>query len=245
MFITPGQLRLFAVFGAMLCLIMTGSLGYAIIEGWPLRDGFYMTVITLSTVGYGETQPLSTEGRWFTSMIIFLGIVGMTCFTATITSLLVGWDAASDYVKKRMRRMIKSLQGHVVVCGTGLTARAVIDRLARKRQQIVVIDDDSQALQDIKSQYRRVMFVEGKPTDELRLAEANILAANHVVVALDSEIDNLLVAITCRDLGSDITIHAECTDTTIANRMRKAGVDDVISPPQLCGEAMSNMILAT
>lgn len=140
--------------------------------------------------------------------------------------------------------MIESLTGHVVVCGTGLTARAVIDRLARKRQTIVVIDDDKEALQELKAQYRRMLYVEGKPTDELRLAEANILAAKHVVIALESEIDNLLVAITCRDLGSDLSIHAECTDTTIANRMRKAGVDDVISPPQLCGEAMSALILS-
>ncbi|HAY81288.1 MAG TPA: hypothetical protein DCY79_15905 [Planctomycetaceae bacterium] len=244
MYITPGQFRLIFVFGSLLGLTLIGSLGYAAIEGWPLRDGFYMTIITLSTVGYGETRPLSDEGRWFTSLIIFLGIVGMTCCTATITSMLVGWDAASDYVKKRMRRMIASLTGHVVVCGTGLTARAVIDRLARKRQSIVVIDDDLAVLEDLKSQYRRIFYVEGKPTDELTLAEANILAAQHVVIALDSEIDNLLVAITCRDLGGDIAIHAECTDMTIANRMRKAGVNDVISPPQLCGEAMSALILA-
>lgn len=244
MYITPGQYRLIFAFGSLLCLTLIGSLGYAAIEGWPLKDGFYMTVITLSTVGYGETRPLSSEGRWFTALIIFLGIVGMTSCTATITSLLVGWDAASDYVKKRMRRMIESLTGHVVVCGTGLTARAVIDRLARKRQTIVVIDDDKEALQELKAQYRRMLYVEGKPTDELRLAEANILAAKHVVIALESEIDNLLVAITCRDLGSDLSIHAECTDTTIANRMRKAGVDDVISPPQLCGEAMSALILS-
>ena len=244
MYITPGQYRLIFVFGGLLCLTLIGSLGYAAIEGWPLKDGFYMTIITLSTVGYGETRPLSSEGRWFTALIIFLGIVGMTCCTATITSLLVGWDAASDYVRKRMGRMIQSLAGHVVVCGTGLTARAVVDRLARKRQPMVVIDDDRDALQELKSQYRSMLYVEGKPTDELRLAEANILAAKHVVIALDSEIDNLLVAITCRDLGSEIAIHAECTDTTIANRMRKAGVDDVISPPQLCGAAMSALILA-
>lgn len=203
-----------------------------------------MTVITLSTVGYGETHELSPTGRWFTSLLIMLCFVGMTSWTATLTSFLVDADLGGTLVQKRMLKMISKLKGHTIVCGTTPLAKVVIERLMRKRREVVVIDSDTDALDRIRKQFRRVKTVEGSATDELFLAKGNILDAANVVAALPSEVDNLLISISCRDLRDSICVYAESNDATIANRMRKAGVKEVISPSELCGSHLSSLILS-
>ena len=122
-------------------------------------------------------------------------------------------------------------------------AEVVIDRLVRKRKDVVVIDDDKQRLEEIRHRLKSVKTVEGRPTDELQLAKCNLLEASNVVAALSSEVDNLLISITCKDLGEDITVYATSNDATIANRMRKAGVEEVICPSELCGSRVSTLIL--
>lgn len=229
-----------ALFGILLC----GSWGYMLLEGWEFNDGFFMTVITLSTVGYGETHELSEMGRWFTSLLIVLCLIGMTYWTATLTSFLVDTDLGGTLVQKRMLRMISKLKGHTIVCGTTPLAEVIIARLTRKRKDVVVIDDDTKKLEHIRTRFGRVKTVEGKPTDELCLAKGNVLEASNVVAALPSEIDNLLISITCKDLRETLSVYAESNDATIANRMRKAGVEEVISPSELCGSRVSELILA-
>ena len=105
-------------------LIAFGTTGYVLIEGWNLADGFYMTVITLSTVGYGETQALSAHGRTFTAALIFLCLFGMTCWSAALTSFVVEQDLGGSFQRKRMQKMIDELKGHTVDC-TACSMRCV------------------------------------------------------------------------------------------------------------------------
>lgn len=139
--------------------------------------------------------------------------------------------------------MVAQLKNHTIVCGSGLMAQAVIERLVGARQPVVVVSDNPEQIKQLRKRFRRLLIVEGKATDELTLAEANVLEAANVVAAMDSEIDNLLIAITCKDMGRDIAVFARSNDITIANRMRKAGVDEVISPCQLCGDRVAQLIL--
>ena len=236
--------RLAIVFATLFVLIVIGTAGYVLIEGWPVEDGLFMTVITLSTVGYGEIQPLTAAGRTFTAGLIFLCLVSMTCWTAALTSFIVEKDLQGHFMRKRTLRMIAELKQHTIVCGSGLMAQAVIERLVKARQAVVVIDDHPERIQALRKRFRKLLIVEGKATNELTLAEANVLEAKHVVAAMDSEIDNLLVAITCKDVGHDVEVYARSNDTTIANRMRKARVDEVISPCQLCGDRVAQLILS-
>ena len=238
------QLRLLRIVLILAGLVVFGSSGYMLLEGWDFADGFFMTIITLSTVGYGETHELSQYGRWFTSALILMCFVGMTCWTAALTSFLVDADLGGNLIQRRMLRMISNLTGHTIVCGTTQMAEAIIERLVRKRKDVVVIDDDSKKLEELRRRFKKVMVVEGSPTNEMHLAKANILSAAHLVAALPNEVDNLLISITCRDLGENIVVYAKSNDLTIANRMRKAGVQEVICPSQLCGNHVSDLILA-
>lgn len=238
------QLRLIRVVVILAGLVAFGSLGYMMLEGWNFADGFFMTVITLSTVGYGETHELSPLGRWFTAALILMCFIGMTCWTAALTSFLVDADLGGKLIERRMLRMIDKLKEHTIVCGTTQMAEAVVERLVRKRKDVVIIDDDLSRLEELRKRFRKVLVVEGSATNELFLAKAGVLSASHVVAALPDEVDNLLISITCRDLGKDIAIYATSNDVTVANRMRKAGVAEVICPSQLCGDRVSDLILA-
>ena len=240
---SPLLLRLLRVLCFVVILTWLGTFGYMMLEGWPVADGFYMTVITLSTVGYGETQPLSPEGRWFTTLLIFLSLVAMTWFTAVITSFIIESDLSGSFVRRKVLRMISNLKGHTIVCGSGSMAQAVVERLAKKKVSVVVIDEDEAQLSTIARRFRRVLTVVGSPTSDLVLAEANVLNATSVVAALENEVDNLLVSISCKDMGHDISVYARSNDFSIANRMRKAGVDEVISPSQLCGSHIAGLIV--
>jgi len=139
--------------------------------------------------------------------------------------------------------MIAQLQGHVIVCGSGLVAQAVVERLIRRRLDVVVVDDDQEALDRLRQRHRRLLVVSGQSTDELTLAEANVTKADVVVAALENELDNLLVTITCKDLGTGVRVIAHSNDATIGNRLRKAAVDEVVSPVQLSSDCIANLIL--
>ena len=243
MIVDPFVGRLIKVLCCVIVLVGYGTLGYVSLEGWSLLDSFFMTVITLSTVGYGEIHELSTAGRWFTATLIFFCIISMTCWTAALTSFIVENDLGGTYLNRRILKMIAKLKKHTVVCGSGLMAQAVVERLSRKRMPVVLIDDDKKRLDSLRRRFRKLLIVEGQATSELTLAEANVLEASHVVAAMDSEVDNLLVAITCKDMGHDVSVYTVADDTTIANRMRKAGVDEVISPFQVSGDLVSELIL--
>ena len=138
--------------------------------------------------------------------------------------------------------MIAAMNGHTIVCGGGMMAQAIVERLMRKRMQVVLIDEDEAWLASMKKKFRKLETLVGKPGNELILAQANVLNAKSVVAATASEVDNLLIGITCKDIGTDVQVIAEANDLMIANRMRKSGIDEVISPIQLGGEKVTELV---
>ena len=240
MTIDPGSLKAGTIAVAVLLI---GTLGISLLEGWPLVDSFYMTIITMSTVGYGETHELSLTGRCFNVVMILTYIGTMTFLTASITSFIVGNDLEGTFRRRKMMKAISELSGHTIICGASPMAEAVIDRLMKRRCQVVLVDSDQDRLRDMRERWRKLLTVEGNATCELTLANANVLQAAHVVAALESEMDNLLIAITCKDIGPQVKVMAQSNNTTIANRMRKASVDEVVSAGQIVGNYVADAIL--
>lgn len=243
MFRDPIVGRFILVFISLLIILLGGTVGYWLIEGWSLEDGFFMTTITTSTVGYGETHKLSPIGKSFTAVLIALSVVVMTCWNAALTSFLVDGDVSGRYARRKTLRMISGLNGHTIVCGTTNMAHAVIERLLRKRMDVVVVGEDKEKLDELQRSHRKLFTLHGSPTSELVLAQANIMSAAVVVAALESEVDNLLVGITCKDLGTTVSVLARSETAAVANRMRKAGVDEVICPPQICGDRVAELLI--
>ena len=237
-------LRLLAILIWLVVLIFLGTAGYCWIEGWSLSDSWYMSLITISTVGYGETRPLSESGRVFTGSLIFVSLVSMTIWTALLTSYIVERDLSGYFKEAKIRRMIAAMQHHTVICGASQMAILVIDRLNRQGTQLVLIDEDQDQLDNMKKRFRKLQVVCGSPVSELVLARANILLAKNVVAATESDLSNLLIGITCRDLGAHLNVIAEANDPGIANRMRKSGINEVISPFELGSQEIAGFVLS-
>jgi voltage-gated potassium channel len=238
----PLARRLFGCCAAIAAVLLIGTLGYALIEQWRFDESFYMSVITLSTVGYGETRELSPPGRMFTTGLIFISVAGLSCWTASLTSLFVEGDLSGTFRKKKAKKMAASLSNHTIVCGSGMMAKTIVEELTRKEIPVVLVDDDPKELEIIRRRYPSVPIIEAAAIDELALFDANVLTAKNVVAALPSDFDNLLIAMTCKDLGTDIKVVARTDDSRIAGRMLKAGVDNVICPFQLSGEHAAQLI---
>jgi len=235
--------RLFNVFYWMLLLVILGTTGYRLVEGWPLSDCFFMTVVTISTVGYEETNALTEQGRLYTSGLIFVSLISMTGWTAILTSFIVESDLHGHFQKRRSARMIEAMKNQTIVCGSGLMGQAIVVRLMSKRADVVLITSDKEQINALSQKFRKLQIIEGNPASELNLAKANVLNAAFVVAATDSEVNNLLIGITCKDMGTNIKVIAESNDLAIANRMRKSGIDEVISPSQLGGAKATELIL--
>lgn len=236
--------RLFGCCALIAAVLLAGTFGYVYLERWNVADSFYMSVITLSTVGYGETRELSPTGRLFTSGLIFISVIGLSIWTASLTSLLVEGDLSGKFLNRKAKRMSASFNNHTIVCGSDMMAQAVIQRLSQKGIPIVVVDDASDSLTHLRKRFPQVPVIETSAIDELSLADANVLAAKNLVAALPDDFDNLLVAMTCKDLGTEIQVVARAHDQRIASRMLKAGVDNVICPFQICGEQAASLVNA-
>ena len=132
--------------------------------------------------------------------------------------------------------MAKMLKGHTIICGSSTMAKTVLEILVRKQAKVVVIDNDAEALKIVRRRYPNISVIESLAIDEMALASANVLDAKCVVAALDSDFDNLMIAMTCKDLGAGVKVVARSDDMQVASRLLKIGVEKVICPFQLSGE---------
>lgn len=235
------QIRLFSILIA--AVLVFGTVGYSILEGWGLADGFYMSVITLATVGYGETQELSASGRLFTCGLIFISIFSLSCWTACLTGLFVDRSIVNSLHTRKAKKMAHSMKKHTIVCGSGAMAQTVTKILVDAKQSVVVVDSDLDALEILQSRFRTITTLPNSAVGELALANANVLDAGCVVAAMESDFDNLLIAMTCKDIDPDMRVIARSEDVEVASRMSKVGVDSVICPHYISGEQAAKLAM--
>ena len=161
-------------------VILLGTLGYMAIEGWSPGDSLYMTVITLTAVGYDEVHPLSPEGRIFTSFILAGGITGLGLWFAFLTSFIVELDLAHVFRHRRILKEIKKMKNHVIVCGAGRTGSQVVEELTMAGENYVVIERDLTKVEQLHELLPGVAVVQGDATVDHFLEEAGIAEARRV-----------------------------------------------------------------
>jgi voltage-gated potassium channel len=224
------------------CLLIAGTVGFVAIEGWTVADSLYMTIITLSTVGYGETNDLTPHGRAFTSSLILISIVLMTCWTAGITSFLVNGQLSGQFYRLRIKKKMNQMNNHVVVCGGGAAARTLIHQLKMQAKEIVAIVKAPSELLATQKFFPDIPLIDADPKSEMALFDANILSAAHLVAATESDFDNLLIVITGKGLGTDLKVISVAENPELANRMLKVGADEVVCPLVIGGERIASII---
>lgn len=224
----------------LILVLLIGVLGfYWIEENYSLFDSLYMTVITLSTVGYSEVGNLSEEGKVFTVLFILIGFITVAIALRFIVEYLISdWSLQALKQKKNMN-MIKELNQHTIVCGFGRTGRQAVARLKRHRQPYVVIEQDEKLIESWKA---NVLFQRGSALTEACLHSSGIKKAKHLISALPDDAKNLFVVLTARKLNPALTIVSRVCEEVNQSKLKWAGADHIIMPDKIGGDYMAALL---
>jgi len=222
-----------------------GTVGFLQIPGWSLSDAWYMTVITLSAVGFEEVRDLngSAYGRFLVTILLAGGITTMGMWFALITASIVEMDLAHVFRKRRTMKEIGRVRQHIIVCGAGRTGRQVGRELEAAGLKYVVVERDSERADELRRLFPDTLVIEGDATRDEVLVEARVGAAKGLVSCLSSDTDNLFVCLSARDLQPNLTIVARAYDEETMKKLYKAGADHVVSPNLTGGIRMASMLV--
>jgi voltage-gated potassium channel len=235
--------RNFIFAATMLILVLSmGTAGYMILEQWNFLDSLYMTVITISTVGFSEVKPVSDQGRILTMTILVSGLGVLGYLVGSLTRTLVEGQILEVMGRKRLERQIKALKDHYIICGYGRVGRIVCEEIKRTRPtSLVVIDKESYVTTKVEEDGH--LYILGDATEEECLLKAGIRAAKGLATALDSEADNVYITITARGLNPKLYILARAGRIGSEKKLVHAGADVVVSPHQIGGFRMAQALL--
>ena len=227
----------------MLTLIVSiGTAGYMILEKWNFLDSLYMTVITLTTVGFSEVHPINEQGRILTMTILVSGLGVVGYLVGTLTQILVEGQLLRIMGRKKLERQIEKLKDHFIICGYGRVGRIICEEIYRsKPTPLVVIDSDSTVTAKIEEDGH--LYLLGDATEEQCLLRAGIRSAKGLATALDSEADNVYITLTAKGLKPNLFIIARAGRIGSEKKLLQAGANHVVSPHQIGGYRMAQALL--
>lgn len=237
------------LYGAVILLLvhLAGTLGYMYIgrPGATWIDSFYMTFITVATIGFGETVDLSQHpmGRLFTILIAVIGIATMSYLFSSFVALLLESDLNATLRKKRMKKEIARLSGHYIVCGIGRVGSNVANELLQTRRTLVVIENDREALNQWLEQHPSTLHLHSDAADDEALLAAGVMAAAGVFAVTGDDSHNLMVAMSVKLLNSKARVVARLHEIRNADKARRAGADEVVSPDFTGGMRIASAML--
>ena len=226
---------------ATLGFLIFGTIGFGIIEEYPLLDALYMTVITLSTVGFGEIHTLSGAGRVFTMFLILFGFGSIAFLAHAFTEAIIERASSQNFGRKKMLKKVSRLSGHHIICGFGRVGESAAERLKASGTDFVVIEVNSEQIKKISE--LGYNFIEGDSTREEVLMESGIKRANSLLALLDSDPENLFVVLTARELNPTLHIVARTEVASSEIRMLRAGADSIISLYASAGRRVADKIM--
>jgi voltage-gated potassium channel len=226
-----------------LALVVTGTLGYRIVQpdDYSLFDGLYMTIITLSTIGYGETRELTTEGRAFTICLILGGVFGFAYCASEIIRSIVSGELAAFWGRQQMERALAHLHDHIIVCGYGRMGKLVCKEFSRLNKRFVVIDISADDLAGFEMPGGIALVGDATSDDVLR--HAGIERAYSFVTVMASDSDNLFATMSARLLNPKVTIVARVEDAQSEAKLVRAGANRVVSPYVIGGTRVAHAVL--
>ena len=228
-------------------ILTMGTVGYRIIGGpeATLVDCFYMTFITVATIGYGEVIDLSHSpgGRLFTTFVSLAGIGTMTYLIMTLTAFVVEGQINAAFRRRRMEKVIERFREHFIVCGAEGTAQHIFNELRATNRPFVVVDPDRVLLEKMSAAYANVAFIEGDATDNETLQAAGVAQARGLFAVTADDNQNLVVCLTAKQLNPKIRVVVSCQELRNADKMRKAGADSVVSPTYIGGLRMASEMI--
>jgi voltage-gated potassium channel len=233
--------RLMVIGGAVLFVLLGGTLGFVLIEHYDPFDAFYMTITTITTVGYGEIFGLSRKGRIFNSFLIFFGVTTMLLAIGGMTQTVIELELNQFFGKRRIKRMIDKLENHYIVCGYGRVGRGAAEELKRAGVAFLVMDT---SMDNVEQAIRGDMLaVLADANRDENLMDVGILRAKGLIATLSSDADNLFLILSAKALNPKLQVAARIAEEQSEHKMRLAGADYVFAPYDITGNRMAQALM--
>lgn len=229
------------IFIAFALLLVFGTLGYMILLKVNFVDALYMTVITISTVGFGEVGTSSAFSELFSVLMIFLGVGVVGYAFTTVVAMLVEGRLVDLWKGSKMDKKISALDEHYIICGSGELADVIIEKFIKENLDFLVITDDRADLDDYS--HHNILVIEGHATEEEVLEKAGISRAKGLIAALPSEVDNIVTVLTARHLNEAIYIIANSTSKSGSQKLMKVGANKTMSAIEISGKRIASLMI--
>jgi voltage-gated potassium channel len=229
---------------ALLVLVgisVSGILGFMLIEGYTFNEALYMTIITISTVGFQEIRPLSVIGRYFTSVLIVFSFGTFAYTISAIYTYLINGELRRYYLEVRKQKRILQMKNHVIICGYGRNGQQVALDLKRLGQEYLIIERDENSFKELGFYPKH--FIVGDATVDQVLMDAGIERAKALITTLPEDADNVFVVLTAREINPDLKIISRASVDSSDQKLRRAGADNVVMPDKVGGTHMATLIM--
>jgi voltage-gated potassium channel len=238
----PRLVRRFIVIAGLLGFtLIVGTVGFRLIEGYSWFDGFYMTLTTITTVGYQEMKPLSQAGRVFNSFLILFGVTAMFLAVGAMTQTIIELELQGTYGNRRKKRMIENLHDHFIVCGFGRVGRNACYEFQRADAPFLIVDRNEQRV--AKAAAAGMLAIVADATQDNSLRQAGVLRAKGLIAALPSDAENLFIILSAKTLNPAITVVTRVSEEEAGEKLRRAGADTVFTPYTMAGRQLADALL--
>ena len=225
----------------LFALLFVGVIGFKIVSDYSWIDAFYMTIITITTVGFGEVHPLDDTAKIFTILLILAGVVILGYALSIITEYILSNNTIEEIKQKKMQKYIDGLNDHIIICGYGRNGKQAAKKLLAYNKPFVVIEKNKDLIDN--SQNDSIPFVFGNANDDEVLLQAGVDRANNLILAMPNDADNLFVVLSARQLNSKLKIISRASQETSYSKLKLAGADNVILPDKIGGDHMASLVV--
>jgi voltage-gated potassium channel len=222
--------------------IVVGVVGYVLIEGYRVLDAFYMTIVTISTVGFREVQSLSDGGKIFTSFYIISNLLFFAFLVSTMAKYIFEGELNKIYSTIMRGREVSKLRGHIIVCGYGRNGRRAAVELKNSRKKFLIIENDEHVLERFPEAAKTYNFFIGDATQDKTLLDTGIQRATTIITTLPSDSENVFITLTAREMNPDIKIISRASDEKVEKKLMRAGANHVVMPDALGGFHMAHIV---
>ncbi|WP_299224788.1 TrkA family potassium uptake protein [uncultured Psychroserpens sp.] len=225
----------------LILLLIVGVLGFRIMSNYSWVDSLYMTVITITTVGFGEVQPLDDNAKIFTIFLILASVVILGYAITVITEYILSKNDLEELKQKEMQKKIDSFTNHIIICGYGRNGKQAAKKLMAYNKPFVVIERNKELIDKFEGE--DIAFVNGNANEDEVLLQAGIDRASTLISALPNDADNLFVVLSARQINNSMSIISRASQETSYNKLKLAGANNVILPDRIGGDHMASLVV--
>jgi voltage-gated potassium channel len=236
------QFPFLVLFSILIAIMLTGVIGYMAVEQYSFLDALYMTVITLSTIGYHEVRPLSEAGKIFNIIFIISAFTIFTFVISSMTRYIISGEMAAVFKKRKLMNEIEKFSHHVIICGFGRNGQQAANILMANKIDFVVIDTVELNITNWLNENKSLVYINGDATEDEILIKAGIKKARAILLTLPADADNVFIVLSAKTLNPGITIISRAQHKSTVDKLKTAGADHIILPELIGGTHMATLI---